>query len=124
MGKSVKEKLEEKQKREHRKYRDELLEDFNCLFENWKRHAEKSRRQWAREQKAAASKMEEIRKETKNIADNLKTIQRDTAREIQKLKRGRSLKFYGACFGASLLGSLIAVIICGLYWPTIRSLFG
>ena len=63
--------------------------------------------------------MEQVRAQIEQTSDKLYEIKGDTVEEVQKLKRGRSWKFYFCCYLFGLIGSLSGITLWSLYWETI-----
>lgn len=121
---SMKQQLREQQKKNHEKFRQQLVQDVAKQLQIWEKRTKSMFSKQARLLSISQDKIEDATQEVEQVTNQLQTIRRKTLREVESFKTGRSWKFFAACFGASLVGALVAVIICGLYWPTIRSILG
>lgn len=124
MGKSMKQRLREQKKKNHETFRQQMVRDVAEQLEEWSNRRDRVIREQSRQLRKTLEEIEQATQEAKKVATELDRIRSSTLAEMKRFKRGRSWKFYGACFGSSLAGSLTAIIICGNYWPTIQSILG
>ncbi|HLR32249.1 MAG TPA: hypothetical protein VK074_07155 [Fodinibius sp.] len=124
MADSMKQRLREQKKKNHEAFRQQLVRDVAEQLEEWSAQRDRVIQEQSRQLKRTLEEIEQATQEAKRVATELDQIRYNTMSEIKRFKRGRSWKFYGACFGASLAGSLTAIIICGNYWPTIQHILG
>lgn len=120
----MKQRLREQKKKNHEEFRQQMVRDVANQLEQWEKNMEARLRKQAQMFTNACKYIEKATGEVQEVSKDLDRIRRNTLSEVKSMKKGRSLKFYGVCFGAALAGALVAVIICGLYWPTIRSILG
>src|SRR5699024_5070538 len=122
--KNMKQRLREQKKQNHEAFRQQMVRDVAEQLEQWKTTTNSIMAKNHGVIEDAVRQMKTYERKVDEVGKNLGSIERKTLQEITRFKRGRSLKFYGACFLASLAGSLTAIIICGNYWPTIRRILG
>lgn len=101
-----------------------MVRDVAEQLEEWSAQRDRVIREQSRQLQKTLQEIEQATRAGKEVATEFDQIRYNTMSEIKRFKRGRSWKFYGACLGASLAGSLTAIIICGNYWPTIQSILG
>ena len=124
MAKNMKQKLREQKKKNHEEFRKEMVQDLNRQLEEWQKKTDKLISKNNRALSDALNEMANFKFHVISLSDNLSSIEYKTLYEMKRFKRGRSWKFFAACYLASLIGGLTAVVLCGLYWPTIRSILG
>ena len=124
MAKNIKQRLREQKKKNHEEFRQQMVQDVSDLLQEWAQRQETRRNKQSQVLYNVLKKINKSNEEVDKVARNLSSINHKTLLEIKRYKRGRSWKFYGACYLASLIGGLTAVVLCGLYWPTIRSILG
>lgn len=120
----MKQQLREQEKKNHEEFRQQLIDDVAGLIRQWQEHLDQRMDANVKNHQKAAENVRQARQKVDRVSRELETIRTNTIKEVKAMKRGRSWKFYGACIGASLLGALVAVILCGMYWPTIQSILG
>lgn len=120
----MKQRLREQKKQNHEAFRQQMVRDVAEQLEEWSTQRDRVIRDQSRQLQQTLEEIDRATEEAKKVAKELSQIRSRTMAEIKRFNHGRSWKFYRACFGASLAGSLTAIIICGTYWPTIRSILG
>jgi len=120
----MKQRLREQKKKDHEEFRQQMVQDVKRQLDDWQKKTDKLMSKNYRALSDALDEMSNFRFHVISLSDNLSSIEYKTLLEIKRFKRGRSWKFFAACYLAALIGGLTAVVLCGLYWPTIRSILG
>ena len=116
----MKQRLREQKEKNHEEFRKQMVRDVMEQLDKWKTRTNLI---MSKNHKVIENAVEEMRTYERSVGEvgsKLSSIEYKTLTEIKRFKRGRSWKFYGACYLASLLGSLTAIVLCGMYWPTIQ----
>ncbi|NGP87569.1 hypothetical protein G3569_04320 [Aliifodinibius halophilus] len=120
----MKQRLREQKKKNHEEFRQQMVRDVSKLLQEWAKRQNSLRKEQSVELSSVLKKIHQSNEEVDEVAQNLRSIKRKTLLEINRYKRGRSWKFYGACLVASLIGGFTAVLICATYWNYIRYYLG
>lgn len=124
MSKNMKQRLRDQQETNHEELRQQMVRDLTEQLDEWREATNCIMAKNHGVIKDAVKQMQTYKRRVREVGSNLSSIEYKTLTEIKRFKRGRSWKFYGACFLASLLGGITAVLICARYWATIRSFIG
>lgn len=121
--KSIKQRLREAEKQNHEAFRRQLVEDVAGQLDRWTGQVEQLLQRRSRENAQALENMKQVRGEVDEVCRQLRRLNAATTAEINRLRRGRTWKFYLNSVLAAVLASLTTIGVCAAYWPELQRLF-